>query len=101
MRRAIQSLCLLALVSSNGTAIADPPQGPIVGWGREVVGVDLTGPFTQVAAGGLHSLGLRADGSIVGWGSNVPGLLNVPAPNTGFVGVSAGGGIIGPSHSFG
>ena len=43
-----------------------------------------------VAAGGGHSLGLKADGSIVGWGHNNYGQTNVPAPNTGFVGVAAG-----------
>jgi hypothetical protein len=40
-----------------------------------------------VAAGWLYSLGLKADGSIVAWGSG-PG--SPPAPNTGFVAVAAG-----------
>lgn len=34
--------------------------GSIVGWGSQVVGVDLSGPFVAVAAGGWHSLGLKA-----------------------------------------
>ena len=42
-------------------------------------------------AGGWHSLGLKADGSIVAWGSNEFGQCNIPAPNSGFVGVGAGG----------
>ena len=36
-----------------------------------------------VAAGGYHSLGLKADGSIVAWGYNSYGQSDVPSPNTG------------------
>jgi len=43
------------------------PSGVIVGWGREVIGVDLRQGFVAVAAGYEHSLGLKADGSIVAW----------------------------------
>ena len=32
--------------------------GSIVGWGRQVVGGDLSGGLVKVAAGGYHSLGL-------------------------------------------
>jgi alpha-tubulin suppressor-like RCC1 family protein len=46
--------------------------------------------FTAVAAGGWHSLALKADGSIIAWGWNGYGQCNVPAPNTGFVAVAAG-----------
>lgn len=38
--------------------------------GSQVVGVDLDCGFTAVAAGGEHSLGLKAGGSIVAWGKN-------------------------------
>jgi hypothetical protein len=43
-----------------------------------------------VAGGEYHSLGLKADGSIVAWGYNVDGQCNVPGPNTGFVAVAGG-----------
>ena len=43
-----------------------------------------------VAGGGDHSLGLKADGSIVAWGRNNHGQCDVPAPNTDFVAVVAG-----------
>ena len=49
-----------------------------------------------VAAGWWHSLGLKADGSIVAWESNYDdygnymGQCNVPSPNTGFIAVTAG-----------
>ena len=46
--------------------------------------------FVAVAAGEYHSLGLKADGSIVAWGSNDYGQCNVPAPNRDFVAVAAG-----------
>ena len=46
--------------------------------------------FVGIAAGYGHSLGLKADGSIVAWGYNEYGQTNVPAPNTGFVAVAAG-----------
>lgn len=38
----------------------------------------------------MHNLGLKADGSILAWGSNSAGQTNVPAPNTGFLDVAAG-----------
>jgi len=44
-----------------------------------------------VARGRYHSLGLKADGSIVAWGANWSGQCDVPAPNSGFVAVGGGG----------
>jgi len=68
-----------------------------VAWGHNAyVPAQNTG-FVAVAAGGYHSLGLRADGSVVAWGSNADedgnhaGQCDVPEPNTGFVAVAAGG----------
>jgi hypothetical protein len=78
------------LVLARGLALAEAPAGSIIGWGDQVVVAGLSGPFTQVAAGGEHSLGLRADGSIVAWGLNDYGQANVPAPNADFIGVAAG-----------
>ncbi len=72
-------------------ALAQTPQGSIVGWGSQVVGVDLSSGFTAVAAGYQYSLGLKTDGSIVAWGDNRYGQTSIPAPNTGFVAVAAGG----------
>ncbi len=70
--------------------------GKVIGWGGQVVGVDLSGGFTSVESGWYHSFGLKADGSIVAWGYNTSGQCNVPLPNTGFI-VVAGG----HSHSLG
>jgi hypothetical protein len=46
--------------------------------------------FIAIATHFDHSLAVRAEGSIVAWGSNEHGQLDVPAPNTGFVSVAAG-----------
>jgi hypothetical protein len=43
-----------------------------------------------IAAGLIHSLGLKADSTVVGWGYNASGQTDVPAPNTNFVAVAAG-----------
>jgi hypothetical protein len=54
----------LFVVLPIASSLADHrPQGSIVGWGSQVVGVDLSHGFVQVAAGDSHSLGLKADGS--------------------------------------
>jgi hypothetical protein len=42
-----------------------------------------------VAGGGFHSLGLKADGSIVGWGAGC-GSCTPPEPNSGFIAIAAG-----------
>jgi hypothetical protein len=44
-----------------------------------------------VAGGWYHSLGLKADGSIVAWGWNDDAQCDVPAPNSSFVAVVGGG----------
>ena len=43
-----------------------------------------------VAGGGWHSLGLKANGTIVAWGNNNSGQCNIPAPNANFVAVAGG-----------
>ena len=43
------------------------------------------------AAGTLHSLGLKANGSIAAWGDNEYGQCDVPSPNTDFVALAAAG----------
>ncbi|MCK4343508.1 MAG: hypothetical protein KAY37_17480, partial [Phycisphaerae bacterium] len=87
-------VCVWAIVGllTAGMGWADYPDGSIVGWGGQVFGVDLSADFVAVAGGGNHSLGLKADGSIVAWGRNgyYGSQCNVPAPNTDFVAVAGG-----------
>ena len=63
--------------------------GSAIGWGSQVVvpQSELI-DFVAVAGGYDHSLGLKADGSIVAWGYNYYGQCDVPAPNSGFVAVA-------------
>ncbi|MCK4342787.1 MAG: hypothetical protein KAY37_13800, partial [Phycisphaerae bacterium] len=79
--------CAWAIVGllAAGPAWGEYGDGSIVGWGEQVVGGDLSADCVDVAGSGNHSLGLKADGSIVAWGYNHHGQCNVPAPNTDFV----------------
>ena len=87
----LASLCIFPVfISQHAFA------GPIVGWGTQVVGVDLCSGFTAIAAGGAQSLGLKADGSLVTWGDNWAGQCVIPSPNSGFIAIATGG-----SHSLG
>jgi hypothetical protein len=49
----------------------------------------LTG-VTAIAAGGVHNLALRSDGTVVAWGSNLIGESNVPTGLNGVVAIAAG-----------
>jgi alpha-tubulin suppressor-like RCC1 family protein len=76
-----------------GTPAIAQRTGSIVGWGGWPGVGNIPAPnagFVAVAPGVDHTLGLKADGSIVAWGSNDRGQCNVPTPNTGFVAVAAG-----------
>ena len=89
MKRTILTIVLAVLAFGSLSAQA-AQSGSIVGWGDQVVGVDLSAGFTTIAAGGHHSLGLKEDGSVTAWGYNYHGQCNVPAPNSGFVAIAAG-----------
>ncbi len=56
------------------------------------------GTFTQVEASWYNTCGIRTDGSIVCWGHDGYGQLNVPNDND-FVQVSVGGGFVCGRHS--
>jgi hypothetical protein len=69
--------------------------GPLTGWGPNASQASIpTGLFKSIAAGDAHSLALRNDGTVIGWGSNTHGQLNAPAGV--FVAIAAGA-----SHSLG
>jgi len=74
--------------------VAAGAEGDIAAWGWNEEG-QCTVPapnsdFVAIAAGEIHSLGLKSDGSIVAWGWNDYGQCDVPAPNANFVALAAG-----------
>ena len=89
------------------------PRNVVTAWGREnstfydtETGEDLVpAPETNVpmnldnvkaiAAGDLHALALRHDGTVVGWGSNAQGQISIPAGLTNVVSIAAGGHVSG------
>ena len=63
--------------------------GSILGWGSQVVDSAWLAQKNHIAisAGGLHSLALRSDGSIVGWGWNGYGQAT-PPPGNNYIAIS-------------
>jgi hypothetical protein len=61
--------------------------GGIHSWGIESGSIPI-GVFSDVAAGDSHGLAIRPDGTLVGWGSNSAGQINVPAGT--FTAIAAG-----------
>ncbi len=95
------ALAWTCLLWAFGTLSAQAAQtGSIVAWGINNYGQrNVPAPnsgFIAIAAGELHSLGLKEDGSVEAWGHNNYGQRNVPAPNSGFIAIAAGW-----SHSLG
>lgn len=71
------------------------PKPSVTAWGDNTYGqtnimADTTG-VVAVAAGGYHSLALRADGTVAAWGMNMYGETNVPIGLTNVVQVAGGG----------
>ena len=68
--------------------------GSVKCWGDNTYGqlnnIPLGNNFKAIAAGGFHSLALKSDGSIAGWGYNSDGQATPPAGNN-FIAVAAGG----------
>src|SRR5258708_1619242 len=80
------SLCPRSEAQTNGRTA-----GP--GGGRGEVVNPCVQPRTRykaIAAGGNHSLALKSDGTVVGWGYNDYGQSTVPANLTGVIAIAAG-----------
>src|SRR4029079_10081549 len=66
----------------------------VVGWGSNGEGqtnIPAGLDAVAVAAGGYHSLALKADGTVAGWGYNVYGAASVPSGLSNVIAISAGG----------
>jgi hypothetical protein len=70
-----------------------PKSGKIIGLGVQATPNQELFGLTSIAAGGGHSLALKSDGTIVGWGANSSGQSS-PLSGSDFVAIAAGG-----SHS--
>jgi alpha-tubulin suppressor-like RCC1 family protein len=84
---------------SDGTVVAWGSTNYVIQDGRTNYGVNNFGQSSvpsnlsnvvAVAGGGLHSLALRADGTLVAWGRNNFGQTNVPPGLTNVVAIAAG-----------
>ena len=72
--------------AANGTA---QTVGNVVGWGGMVISYDES-PFLTIAAGSAHSLALKTDGTVFGWGANSFGEAIPPANLSDVVAIAAG-----------
>ena len=89
-----------SLVASNANGsvtgvVAQLSVSPIIAWGdnsAQQCSVPLgTVDVASIAAGGEHSLALRADHAIVAWGDNSSGQSNVPQSDGDIVAIADGG----------
>jgi len=72
-----------------GNSVALQSDGTIVIWG--VLGPQtIPGNAVAIAAGSFHVLAVKADGTVVGFGDDFFGEINIPPGLTGVVAVSAG-----------
>ena len=63
----------------------------IAQWGDFIAGSPPTNnDLVAIAAGAYHSLALRADGTVIGWGDNFYGQSTPPTNLTGVIGIAAG-----------
>jgi len=97
---------VVAIAAGWGSSLALKADGSVVGWGDNDFGqatgvtngapgvVTIAGqPLTHVvaiAAGGVHSLALKTDGMVVGWGDNDYGETTIPAGLSNVLAIAAG-----------
>jgi hypothetical protein len=94
---AAQHIWQLRVIIDDSTAthlIVAPFPSPVYAWGDNSAGQasppqNLTNAIA-IAAGGSHSVALRANGTVVAWGSNANGQCNVPAKLRNVVAIAAG-----------
>jgi alpha-tubulin suppressor-like RCC1 family protein len=90
--RSFSSVSLVVFVTLCSCFCAGRAAGQVLVWGNPNL-TNVPPSATNVialAAGDLHGLALRADGTVVAWGNNGSGQTNVPTDLTNAVSVAAG-----------
>jgi hypothetical protein len=93
---ATMSRVMVAVVASVGVAgVAEGQSGTnVVCWGENGYGQSTVNPalgnVTAVAAGGYHTVALKADSTVACWGDNVSGQCDVQAGLRGVTAIAAG-----------
>jgi len=85
-------LTLFMLVALSGSMVVKSDDaGSIVSWGA--IAFDSSEPdandFVAISAGEGHTLALKSDGSVIGWGANGFGQASPPDGND-FIAIAAG-----------
>ena len=93
-----KSFATIVLIALTAVVLCLPDSaraGSIVAWGSDIDGKVNDTPtgsdFTAIAAGGTHSLALRADGSIASWGLDDYSVVSDTPTGSGFIAIAAGG----------
>ena len=80
--KGLTSISTAALVTHNFS---------LIGWGAgPQMGPPNLRDAAAIAVGGFHALAARADGTVVAWGANMPGLTNVPIGLSNVTALAAG-----------
>src|SRR6185369_17432597 len=78
-RNIVASILVCSATLSLPPNLASSPSGQIVSWGSIVLPYLPPGKtFLKIAAGGNHSLAVLNDGTVIGWGCNDSGQLDIP-----------------------
>ena len=78
---------LLAFASTAHPVLGE---GAVEQWGRIVVRASPRGELRAIADSGYHSLALRSDGTVIGWGYNLYSQAQAPLGLTGVKAIAGG-----------
>ena len=91
-RSFVFAVTLLSLTTRTQSQVLSP--GSVVAWGGNLKGqtnvpVNL-GFVVAIAAGGTHTVALKADGNVVAWGNSADRRTNTPPNLSGVTAIAAG-----------
>jgi alpha-tubulin suppressor-like RCC1 family protein len=84
----LKTAITLLLTALPLLAQTNPYQSDMVSWGSMQM---LDGPVKAIAAGEVHTVALKVDGTVVGWGRNFYGQTNTPVGLANVIAIAAGG----------